>query len=120
MADILDDEILELEGLFASDNDKANGGTGVDDHQMALCESDNAPTPTSDNTFMVNGKWHEPDYSQASGFHVIDFPLHYNFGNAAAAYGLAKSGDKRYNDATYNVVYVDSHDYGPEIGRAHV
>ena len=94
--------------------DKANGGTGVDDHQMALCESDDAPTPTSDNTFMVNGKWHEPDYSQASGFHVIDFPLHYNFGNAAAAYGLAKSGDKRYNDATYNVVYVDSHDYGPQ------
>ena len=94
--------------------DKANGGTGVDDHQMALCESDNAPTPTSDNTFMVNGKWHEPDYSQASGFHVIDFPLHYNFGNAAAAYGLAKSGDNRYNDATYNVVYVDSHDYGPQ------
>ena len=94
--------------------DKANGGTGVDDHQMALCESDNAPTPTSDNTFMVNGKWHEPDYSKASGFHVIDFPLHYNFGNAAAAYGLAKSGDKRYNDATYNVVYVDSHDYGPQ------
>lgn len=94
--------------------DKANGGTGVDDHQMALCESDNAPTPTSDNTFMVNGKWHEPDYSQSSGFHVIDFPLHYNFGNAAAAYGLAKSGDKRYNDATYNVVYVDSHDYGPQ------
>ena len=94
--------------------DKANGGTGVDDHQMALCESDNAPTPTSDNTFMVNGKWHEPDYSQASGFNVIDFPLHYNFGNAAAAYGLAKSGDKRYNDATYNVVYVDSHDYGPQ------
>ena len=94
--------------------DKANGGTGVDDHQMALCESDNAPTPTSDNTFMVNGKWHEPDYSQASGFHVIDFPLHYNFGNAAAAYGLAKSGDKKYNDATYNVVYVDSHDYGPQ------
>ena len=63
---------------------------------------------------MVNGKWHEPDYSQASGFHVIDFPLHYNFGNAAAAYGLAKSGDKKYNDATYNVVYVDSHDYGPQ------
>ena len=63
---------------------------------------------------MVNGKWHEPDYSQASGFNVIDFPLHYNFGNAAAAYGLAKTGDQKYNDATYNVVYVDSHDYGPQ------
>ena len=94
--------------------DKANGGTGVDDHQMALCELDKDPTPTSDNTFMVNGKWHEPDYSQASGFNVIDFPLHYNFGNAAAAYGLAKTGDQKYNDATYNVVYVDSHDYGPQ------
>ena len=96
--------------------DKANGGTGVDDHQMALCESDNAPTPTSDNTFMVNGKWHEPDYSQSSGFNVIDFPLHYNFGNAATAYRLAKTGDMKYNDATYNVVYVDSHDYGPGSG----
>ena len=94
--------------------DKANGGTGVDNHQMALCELDKDPTPTSDNTFMVNGKWHEPDYSQASGFNVIDFPLHYNFGNAAAAYGLAKAGDQKYNDATYNVVYVDSHDYGPQ------
>ena len=32
---------------------------------------------------MLNGAWHEPDYSQSSGFNVIDFPLHYNFGNAA-------------------------------------
>ena len=65
---------------------------------------------------MLNGAWHEPDYSQSSGFNVIDFPLHYNFGNAATAYGLAKSGDMKYNDATYNVVYVDSHDYGPGSG----
>ena len=65
---------------------------------------------------MLNGAWHEPDYSQSSGFNVIDFPLHYNFGNAATAYRLAKSGDMKYNDATYNVVYVDSHDYGPGSG----
>jgi len=63
---------------------------------------------------MLNGAWHEPDYSQSSGFNVIDFPLHYNFSNAGSAYGLAKSGDMKYNDATYNVVYVDSHDYGPQ------
>ena len=50
---------------------------------------------------------------KSSGFNVIDFPLHYNFGNAATAYRLAKTGDMKYNDATYNVVYVDSHDYGP-------
>ncbi len=94
--------------------DKGNGGTGVDDKQMALCESDKDATPISNNTFMENGKWHEPDYSLASGFNVIDFPLHYNFGNAHSAFGLAKSGDQKYNDATYNVVYVDSHDYGPQ------
>lgn len=92
--------------------DKANGGTGVDDHQMALCESDNAPTPTSDNTFMVNGKWHEPDYSQASGFHVIDFPMHYSYNTAKDAFRLSAE-DELYNDATYNVVYIDSHDYSP-------
>ena len=91
-------------------------GSGYDDKLMPLCEKDNANSPESNNTFMLNGAWHEPDYSQSSGFNVIDFPLHYNFGNAATAYGLAKSGDMKYNDATYNVVYVDSHDYGPGSG----
>lgn len=81
---------------------------------MTLCLQDTKNSPTSNNTFMKNGAYHEPDYSQSSGFHVIDFPLHYNFSNAASSYGLAKGGDSHYNDATYNVVYVDSHDYGPQ------
>ena len=89
-------------------------GTGYDDKVMPLCEKDNADSPESNNTFMLNGAWHEPDYSQSSGFNVIDFPLHYNFSSAGSAYGLAKSGDMKYNDATFNVVYVDSHDYGPQ------
>ena len=89
-------------------------GTGYDDKLMPLCEKDKANSPESNNTFMLNGAWHEPDYSQSSGFNVIDFPLHYNFSNAGSAYGLAKSGDMKYNDATFNVVYVDSHDYGPQ------
>ena len=89
-------------------------GTGYDAKLMPLCEEDNADSPESNNTFMLNGAWHEPDYSQSSGFNVIDFPLHYNFSNAGSAYGLAKSGDMKYNDATFNVVYVDSHDYGPQ------
>ena len=89
-------------------------GGGYDDKQMKLCEQDEADSPTSDNTFMVNDAWHEPDYSQSSGYNVIDFPLHYNFSSASSAYGLACKGDKKYNDATYNVVYVDSHDYGPQ------
>mgnify|MGYP002521559096 CR=1 FL=1 len=96
------------------DSKKIMEGNGYDGHQMELCEKDETYSPESNNAFMINGAYHKPDYSQSSGFNVIDFPLHYNFNSAASAYGLAKDGDKRYNDATYNVVYVDSHDYGPQ------
>lgn len=80
---------------------------------MALCEEETEFSHTSNNVFMQGGAWHEPDYSEASGFNIIDFPMHYNFNNAAAAVNIAKSGDKYYNDASWNVVYVDSHDYCP-------
>lgn len=79
---------------------------------MVVCESDTQDKPRSNNAWMVNGRWHEPDYSQSSGFNVIDFPLHYSFSSVAEIYGLTDM-DNYYNDATYNVVYVDSHDYGP-------
>lgn len=80
---------------------------------MALCDAEPSIKRESDNVFMLNGAWHEPDYSDYSGFSIIDFPMHYNFNNAGAAVGVAMSGDKYYNDASYNVVYVDSHDYCP-------
>ena len=35
---------------------------------MAVCEKETADTPDSDNVFLKNGQWHEPDYSQYSGF----------------------------------------------------
>jgi len=44
---------------------------------------------------------------------VIDMRMHMNFGDAGNAYWNGKDSDDSYNDATYNVVYVDSHDYGP-------
>ena len=69
-------------------------------------------SPKSNNAKMLNGAWHEPDYSQNSGFNVIDFPMHYSYNTAQQAFSLA-SGDECYNDATFNVVYVDSHDYSP-------
>lgn len=81
---------------------------------MIACLNEPDVDKTSNNTFMLNSRYHEPDYSQSSGFNVIDFPLHYNFTSAKNAYGLAKAGDKYYNDATFNVVYIDSHDYGPQ------
>lgn len=80
---------------------------------MVLCEQETEFNENSKNAFMQNGAWHEPDYSKASGFNVIDFPMHYNFNSAGQAIGIAKEGDHYYNDATYNVVYVDSHDYCP-------
>lgn len=74
---------------------------------------DPSDQPTSDNAFLKGIDYHTPDYAQASGMSVIDFAMHWNFGSADGAFGVAKSGDKYYNDATWNVVYVDSHDYGP-------
>ena len=70
-------------------------------------------TPTSDNAFLNGNTYHKPDYSKYSGFSVIDFPMHWNFRSAREAYGV-RGGDKYYNDASYNVVYVDSHDYAPD------
>lgn len=80
---------------------------------MVTCTKDPGTVHNSDNVFMKNGAWHEPDYSQASGFNVIDFPMHYNFNDAGQAVRIAKEGDHFYNDASWNVVYVDSHDYSP-------
>lgn len=69
--------------------------------------------PESNNAFLDGNSYHTPDYSKYSGLSVIDFPMHWNFRTAAEAFGV-KYGDKYYNDATYNVVYVDSHDYAPD------
>lgn len=77
-------------------------------------EDDCSDEPTSDNAFLDGINYHTPDRSMASGMEAIDFQMHRCFGSAGSAFGIAKSGDKYYNDATYNVMYVDSHDYAPE------
>lgn len=69
---------------------------------------------TSNNAFLEGNNYHEPDYSQNSGFAMIDFRMHHNFLDANRAFGATKeSEDDVYNDSTWNVTYVDSHDYGP-------
>ena len=71
--------------------------------------------PTSQNALLSGNDYHTPDYTNASGLHVIDFPVHWNFSSASGAWNIAKpANDKYYNDATWNVVYVDSHDYAPD------
>ena len=84
----------------------------VFDHYLE--EDSPSDEPTSTNAFLNGITYHTPDRSKASGMEAIDFQMHRVFGDASSAFGVAKGGDKYYNDATYNVVYVDSHDYAPE------
>ena len=70
--------------------------------------------PTSTNAFLNGNEYHSTDYSQFSGMNVIDFPMHWAFNNAYDAFNTALGGDQYYNDATWNVTYVDSHDYAPD------
>ncbi|MEU3492130.1 carbohydrate binding domain-containing protein [Kitasatospora cineracea] len=69
--------------------------------------------PTSTNAFLDGNTYHAPDHSKFSGMNIIDMRMHMNFGDAHNAFGNGKDSDDSTNDATYNVVYVDSHDYGP-------
>ena len=70
--------------------------------------------PTSKNHLLNGNTYHTTDESIRSGLDVIDFPMHWNFNNARDAFNVAVSGDQYYSDATWNVTYVDSHDYAPD------
>lgn len=70
--------------------------------------------PTSDNAFLSGNTYHTPDYSKKSDLGVIDFQMHWSFNSASEAFATALGEDKYFNDSTWNVVYVDSHDYAPD------
>lgn len=72
--------------------------------------------PTSDNAFLAGNEYHTPDHSRFSGMNIIDMRMHMNFGSAQNAFTNGGDSDDSTNDATYNAVYVDSHDYGPNKG----
>lgn len=67
----------------------------------------------SNNAWLEGNDYHTPDHKDFSGMSVIDFAMHWNFNTAQGAFGV-HGQDDLYNDATYNVVYVDSHDYAPD------
>lgn len=93
-------------------------GTLADNTQsVAQNWNDNSTTanqPTSNNAFLNGNDYHTPDLSKSSGLDVIDFPMHWAFNKATDAFNTALGGDKYYNDPTWNVTYVDSHDYAPD------
>ena len=70
---------------------------------------------TSKNAFLNGTSYHTPDYSKSNGTGVIDFTMHWNFENANKAYNVACEEDYAFNDSTWNVTYVDSHDYSPDF-----
>ena len=88
----------------------------LDNQKLCLMEHEQAggdnAQPKSNNAWLNGNNYHTPDYSQASGLNIIDFPVHYSFNSVGSVWGLFDK-DNYYNDATYNVVYVDSHDYCP-------
>lgn len=94
-----------------SDTDLATNESLVEQHYNAQSMSNQ---PTSDNAFLRGNEYHTPDYSEKSDMNVIDFQMHWDFINASKAFGTAKGEDKYFNDSTWNVVYVDSHDYAPD------
>ncbi len=77
-------------------------------------EYNNGNVPYNSTNAKLNGvTYHTPDYSQANGTGVIDFTMHWNFYTANSAFSTALGEDHAFNDSTWNVVYVDSHDYSP-------
>ena len=72
-----------------------------------------ANQPTSNNHQLNGNNYHTPDHSKFSGMNIIDMRMHMNFSDASTAFHAGMDSDSVTNDATYNAVYVDSHDYGP-------
>ena len=82
------------------------------DHYKEYDSTTNQPKST--NAFLNGIKYHEADYSKASGMNAIDFTMHWQFDSAGGAFGAAKAEDQYFNDSTWNVMYVQSHDYSPD------
>ena len=89
------------------------------ENSIAHCENyvSCANQPTSNNAFLNGLSYHNPDYSKSSGMGAIDFCMHWNFDEAGTAYGKALQEDQYFNDSTWNVTYVESHDYAPDRGQ---
>ncbi|MDE6026719.1 MAG: starch-binding protein, partial [Muribaculaceae bacterium] len=100
----------------SQDYETVSGHTNWDScHKSAADDKGHAASilKKSSNHKLNGNVYHTPDHSQHSGLNVIDFAMHWNFNSASGAYGV-RTQDDLYNDATYNVVYVDSHDYAPD------
>ena len=103
----------EQEDWAWSDTDESVNSASANSH-FDKYKSAQESQPTSNNEILEGNDYHAPDYSQASGFNQIDFMMHWGFRDAQTAFGQGLTEDKYFNDSSWNVVYVDSHDYAPD------
>ena len=98
-------------GNWDTTSPTANIQKSIDHYNAHL---DPSTEPTSTNAFLNGITYHAPDDSQSSGMKAFDFTMMWNFENAGNAYRAALEGDRYMNDATWNLMSVDSINYGPD------
>ncbi|MBQ3600543.1 MAG: starch-binding protein [Lachnospiraceae bacterium] len=118
--------------IVSTEEHYSDNANDVDEKEVKPAGTAQREQPISRNAFLDGNTYHEPDYSMKAGLDVIDFPMHWAFETAKGAFGnvtrnydyatgepimegeaASIGGDFAYNDSTWNVVYVDSHDYAP-------
>ena len=95
------------------DHPTANIQTSID-HYNAHDTLEEYDALTSNNALLDGITYHTPDYSQSSGMHAFDFTMMWNFENAGSAFQAGAAEDRYINDSTWNLLSVDSWDYGPD------
>jgi glycosidase len=97
-----------------SNGDRLHNEAAAESHFNQYSSGFNPPVSGTPNHKLNGNNYHTPDWSLRSGLDQIDFPMHWAFRDAGGAWGVAMSFDDDFNDATWNVTYVDSHDYAPD------
>ena len=105
----------ETESFAWSDTDHKVNSVSATSHFTKYRSGFNPPHSGTPNHLLNGNEYHKPDWSKRSGLDQIDFPMHWAFRDAAEAFNTAvNTNDPDFNDATFNVTYVDSHDYAPD------
>ena len=103
----------ESVGSWSSSDHKANSALATA-HFTKYRSDFKAPVKGTPNHRLNGNEYHKPDWSLRNHLDQIDFPMHWAFSDVNSAYQTCLSFDDDFNDATFNVTYVDSHDYAPD------
>ena len=103
----------EWQNKWSDEDPNANIQTSID-HYNAHDTLEEYDALTSNNALLDGITYHTPDYSQSSGMHAFDFTMMWNFENAGSAFQAGVAEDRYINDSTWNLLSVDSWDYGPD------